>query len=169
MHEHEMIDQQLREFEKNDSDNWQALIFNLRKHFDGWSHIYLNYFWKHMKLSHLPVIFNISVDGSSVSEIARKLNHPKQSVSRTIKELENLGFVHSCTSPVDKRIEVLTLTGLGKDFIIEAKGVTYRTNEIYKELVGEDDLRTATQVIMKIIGFYESNNDRIMDVSKKLS
>lgn len=162
-----VIDDQLREFEQNDSENWQALIFNLRKHFDSWSHIYIGALWKDMKLSHLPVIFNVSLDGSSASEIAKKLNHPKQSVSRTVKELEALGFVKSFTSSEDKRVEILKLTDLGKNFILDAKGVTSRTNEIYKKLVGEEQLTIATQVIMKIIAFYESNNDRILEVPLK--
>ncbi|KLT67080.1 MarR family winged helix-turn-helix transcriptional regulator [Pedobacter sp. BMA] len=162
------IDDQLREFEQNDSVNWQALIFNLRKHFDSWSHIYIGALWKDIKLSHLPVIFNVSVDGSSVSEIAKKLNHPKQSVSRSIKELEVLGFVSSATCTQDKRVEVLTLTDLGKSFILDAKGVTARTNDIYKKLVGENELKIATEVIMKIIAFYESNNDRILEVPSEI-
>ena len=150
------IDKELLDFERNGSENWQRIIFNLRKQLDIWAHDNIKPIWKDMKLSYMPVMFNISVEGSTASEIAKKSMLPKQTISRSIKELEDKGFIISATSGKDKRIEVLSLTKSGKEFILNAKNETQKMNLIYKQLVGKKDLNTAVRVINSIIDYHES-------------
>jgi|GEM_PF-595376 len=152
------IDDRLREFAKHDYGKWQRLIFLLRKHLDIWTHKHIKPFWGQMKLSYMPVFFSIGLEGSTAMEIARKSMTLKQTVSRTIKELEEKGMIVSKTNKNDKRSELLELTQKGKQLMMDAHHETQKLQETYKELVGEKKLAIAIEVLNKLIEYHESLN-----------
>jgi DNA-binding MarR family transcriptional regulator len=150
------IDDRLRKLEDQDDRKWQRLIFLLRKHLDIWAHKYLKSYWGQMKLSYMPVLFNISIDGSTAMEIARETMILKQTVSRTIKELEEKGMVVSKKNKNDRRSELLELTPTGKQFVLDSHLESQKLQDVYKELVGEKKLAIAEEVLNKIIQYHES-------------
>ncbi len=156
MEETKSVQEQLKEFEQQESDNWQRLTFALRKHLDFWAHNHYKPIWNEVKLSYMPVMFSIMLEGSTASEIARDSMLPKQTISRTIKELEDKELVISETSGTDKRTEVISLTKKGKEFILDAKQETHKMNVIYKKLVGSKDFAIATKVLNMIVKYHES-------------
>jgi DNA-binding MarR family transcriptional regulator len=153
------IEDRIREYEKDYGRNWQRLIFLLRKHLDIWSHKHIKTYWGQMKLSYMPVICNITVDGGSTAmDIARKSMIVKQTMSRTLKELEEKGMIVSKTNKNDKRSEYLELSDSGKQLILEANIESAKLLDTYKELVGEKNLDITIEVINKIIAYHESLN-----------
>lgn len=150
------IDKQLKAFEGLQDKNWQRLIFNLRKHLDTWTHYNIKPYWGQMKISYMPVICNICVDGSTTSELARLAMISKQNMSRTVKELEDAGMIVSRENPQDKRSDILELTKSGKLFLLEANNDVFKMSTTYKKLVGEKDLETAVKVLNRIIDYHES-------------
>jgi DNA-binding MarR family transcriptional regulator len=153
------LDNQLRRYEQDQDHNWQRLSFNLRRVHDIWSHQDVNTRFGHVKLSYWPVICNISVDGSTAAEIAKKSFVVKQNMSRTIKELEEKGMIVSKTSKKDKRIELLELTHAGKQLVCESMARISDLAEEYRMLVGEADLATAMRVINEIIDYHAKSNE----------
>ncbi|SFD15261.1 DNA-binding transcriptional regulator, MarR family [Chitinophaga sp. CF118] len=152
------IDEQLKQFENQKGKNWQRLIFVLRKHLDIWAHRHIKPRWGQMKISYWPVICNIAVEGSTAMEIARRSMIVKQTMSRTIKELEEKGMLFSETSKSDKRSECLYLTPSGKQLILDSNIELAKLMDTYKELVGEKNLDIAFDVLNKIINYHESLN-----------
>ncbi|HEY9008172.1 MarR family winged helix-turn-helix transcriptional regulator [Ohtaekwangia sp.] len=152
------IDDRLREFEKLSENNWQRLIFRLRKHLDIWAQKKIKPSWGQMKLSYMPVIFNISMEGSTAIEISRKSKIAKQAMSRTVNELEEKGMITSKIDKNDKRSERLELTAKGKQLVLDAHLELLKLQEDYKSLVGERNLKIAVDVINKIIEHHEKLN-----------
>lgn len=152
------IDDRLREFDKQDDRKWQRLVFLLRKHLDIWSHKHIRPKWREVKLSYMPVFFNISPEGSTAMEISRKSMILKQTVSRTIKELEEKGMIVSKKNNNDRRSELLELTSKGKQFALDAHTESQKLRETYMELVGAKKLAIAEEVLNKIIAYHESQN-----------
>lgn len=154
------IDDRIREFENQKHRNWQRLIYLLRRHLDIWSlkHKKTRPEWGQIKLSYWPVICNIAAEGSSAVDIARSSMVAKQSMSRTIKELEEKKMITSKTSKDDRRVEHLQLTANGKLLIAEANDQVFELMETYKSLVGEKNLNITIDVINKIIEYHESLN-----------
>jgi DNA-binding MarR family transcriptional regulator len=150
------IDDQLRAFEAQQDSNWQGLIFNFRKHLDIWTHKNISPYWGQVKLSYMPVIFNIAVDGSTAVDLARESMIVKQTISRTVKELEENGMIEARQNDNDKRSEVLELTKKGKQFVLDCKMKSFELYETYKEVVGEKDMAIALEVINKIISYHEN-------------
>jgi len=153
------IDDRLRAYEKGKGRNWQRLIYVLRKHLDIWGHKHIKPFWGQMKISYMPVICNISVDGSTAMEISRSSMTVKQTMSRTIKELEEKGMILSKTNENDKRSECLELTAEGKKMMLDANIELEKLMETYKELVGEKNLDITINTLLKIISYHESLGD----------
>jgi DNA-binding MarR family transcriptional regulator len=149
------IDKQLMAFEGLQDKNWQRLVFNLKKHLDHWAHINIKPHWGQMKISYMPVICNISVDGSTTSELARMTMISKQNMSRTIRELEANGMIVSRINSNDKRSETLELTDSGKQLVLKANTDVFRMSTIYKKLIGTKDLEIAVNVLNKIIDYHE--------------
>lgn len=150
------MDDQLRQLDQR--NNWHRIIYNLRKHLDIWGHKHVKPYWGQMKTSYWPVICNIAVDGSTAMEIARKSMIVKQTMSRTVKELEEKGMLFSETNKNDKRSECLYLTPRGKELVLDANIKTVKLMDTYKELVGEKNLETTIDVLNKIISYHESLN-----------
>jgi len=150
-----MIEDRLKGHQQNRDCNWQRLIFILRKHLDIWSHQNIKPYWGEIKISHMPVIFNINMEGSTSIDIARKSMLAKQSISRTIKELQQKGFVVAKPMKHDKRSELLELSTEGKQFVLEASDAAVSLQQSYKELVGAEKLAIAEEVINKIIAYHE--------------
>jgi len=156
--ENSNIDEQLRAYKNLDEKNWQRIIYQLRRHMDIWAQKTVKPSWGQMKLSYWPVICNIDVEGTTASEIGRKSMVIKQTMSRTLKELEEKGMIISKVNEKDKRSECLELTPTGKRLVLDANIELSKTMTKYKELVGEKDLDTTVNVLNKIIAYHESLN-----------
>lgn len=155
----EKIDEEIRGFENKHENNWQRTIYVLRRHLDIWGQKRIRPHWGTMKLSWFPVVFNISVDGSTAGDISRRSMVIKQSMSRTIKELEDLDIITRKAQRKDKRSDLLCLTQLGKELALDAHKQLEGLNQSYIDLVGEHDLRIAEKVLQKIIAYHESLNE----------
>ena len=152
-------DDHLRLFEENNDNNWQRLSFLLRRHHDIWAHQHIKPYWGgQMKMSYMPIIFTISVDGSTVTDISRRSMLMKQGVSRTVKELEEHGVIVPKKNEQDKRSDLLELSKKGKQFVLDAKKDAELMQEAYKQLVGEKELAIAVKVLNKIIDYHEALN-----------
>jgi DNA-binding MarR family transcriptional regulator len=154
MDEHE-IDKELRTFEEKHQYNWQYLAYKLRKHLDIWAGKNIKNPSGQMKQSYLPVLFNISVDGSTASSISRRSMVIKQNMSQTIGELKKIGVIVSETDSNDKRSERLDLTFTGKSLVLDTHLQLDHLQSEYAQIVGEKDLQVAVDVLLKLIAYHE--------------
>lgn len=140
----------------DDEKNWGRLIHIAKKHLDVWSHQTIKPYNGHLKLSYMPVIFNISPEGNTNTEISKKAVMAKQAMSRTVKELEQMGMITSAPIKQDKRSYRLNLTEEGKNYVQDANQEMIKLIAQYKQLVGETDFNTTLEVLSKIIRFHET-------------
>ena len=149
------LDERLVEFEIKHKNNWQHLIFNLRKHMDYWNVKHVKNPSGQLKHSYLPILFNIGVNGTTATRIGRRSMLIKQNLSRTIKELEGKGMVVARKNN-DKRSDRLDLTTEAKEIVLAGHMELEQLQDSYKKIVGEDDWMIATNVLLKIIAYHES-------------
>lgn len=153
------IDDKLEAFEEKHEHNWQAMIYNLRRHLELWNARHVKNSAYQMKQSYLPALCNITVKGSTVTQIGRRLMVVKQNMSRTIKELEQKGMIVTRENEKDKRSERIDLTPQAKELVLDAHIQLDRLQEDYKSLVGEKNLEIASDVLQKIIAYHEKLNE----------
>lgn len=57
------------------------------------------------------------IDNVRVSDLSDELGLPRPSVTKTIKDMENLGFVEKKTTQTDGRVVIIKTTESGKDLV----------------------------------------------------
>ncbi|MDX1496672.1 MAG: MarR family transcriptional regulator [Salinisphaeraceae bacterium] len=67
-----------------------------------------------LKKLHLDLISYIDPDGTTITEIARRKGVTKQSISKTVQELLDMGFLEARTNPQDSRSKLISFN-LSKD------------------------------------------------------
>ena len=145
--------------EYNDKENFARLVSIVKRHLDIWSHQNIKPTEGDMKLSLMSVLFNISPEGNTNSELSRKSLVFKQAMSRTLKELEEAGMIISTPINNDKRSNKINLTQEGKKFVVTSTKKLSKIVEQYIDLVGETDFKTTLKVLSKIIDFHEGLNN----------
>jgi DNA-binding MarR family transcriptional regulator len=138
--------------------NWARLLNVYKRYLDNWSHEHVRSNKVEMKLSFMPVIFNISPTGSTNGELSKRSMVFKQAMSRTLKELEEKGMVH-LSATKDKRSNKINLTEDGKEFVTNAQTQLKSLIETYVSLVGEEKFNTTIEVLTKIVEFHEKQNE----------
>lgn len=150
------IDNRIKDFEKQGHSNWPRLISILRKHLEIWAHNNIKPYWGQMKMSYMPVICNISIDGSMAADISQKSMIVKQAMSRTLKELQNKGMITRTVNADDRRSERLELTPEGKRLVLEVHIEAQKLSGIYENLVGEKNFEIAISVLNQIVSYHEN-------------
>ena len=71
-----------------------------------------------LRAAHAGVLPHLDVDGTSVTELARRMGVSKQAVSQLLDDMEKAGVVSRDASPTDKRAKVVTFTTDGKNALL---------------------------------------------------
>ena len=58
-----------------------------------------------------------SKDGVRVSDISEELGLPRPGVTKTLKDMEKLGFIEKKTTQEDGRVVFISITAMGKDLV----------------------------------------------------
>ena len=96
------------------------------------------------------MLINIQEEGTAVSQIAALLGVKPTSLSRTLRNMEELGLVFRKTDEADKRSVKIYLTDFGKEKRQVAKDVVRKFNEYLNDHIAEGDRRQLTAVLEKI-------------------
>lgn len=96
------------------------------------------------------MLINIQEEGTAVSQIAALLGVKPTSLSRTLRNMEELGLVFRKTDESDKRSVKIYLTDFGKEKKQVAKDVVRNFNEYLNGHIAENERRQLTAVLEKI-------------------
>jgi len=126
------------------SCGWGKILNHLRKQFDLWAIERLTRKgYKEFKMTYMPVIMNIDMNGTNNNDLAVRAQVTKQAMSKVIKELQRSGYISSKTDPRDKRSTIFMLTSKGKNLILCARESVGELMDEYRKLIGKknyDDL-----------------------------
>jgi DNA-binding MarR family transcriptional regulator len=96
----------------------------------------------------------IGADGTTASELGRRLGISKQGAAKTINALERLGYVRRGTDEQDARRKLILLTDRGVDFLTRSARIFGQLHRKWAKTLGaqrlralEEDLRTMTQAV----------------------
>ena len=107
--------------------------------------------FKNLSSSHGNIMYQLSIqDSISMTELAKKVNRDKSTVTVLIRKLENYGFVERVSDQKDNRIVFISLSEKGKAY-------TQKMLEISKDLLStcyngfSDEEKEATLELLKRI------------------
>lgn len=96
--------------------------------------------------SHLPrlsgsqfmTLVSLDADGTSISELARRVGVTRQAMHQMIGELERSALVETANSPSDGRIKLVRLSLLGRTLDEKAAAALSRLEAGLKDEIGSD-------------------------------
>ncbi|WP_168207747.1 MarR family winged helix-turn-helix transcriptional regulator [Spirosoma sp. KCTC 42546] len=148
---------ELTTYLQNNERNWVRLIAVTKRLTDGWMQNAMNASTDMpFKTSFMKFLTNISLNGTTNQELAKRAMQPKQAMSRTVKEMEVEGLITTEKSKRDGRSAKISLTDDGKKLLLVAKREQEKLTNTYKELVGEENFAIAVEVLYQIISYHES-------------
>ncbi|AYB34676.1 MarR family winged helix-turn-helix transcriptional regulator [Chryseolinea soli] len=153
------LDKQLAETEHVKTGNWVKLISILKHQFNEWATVSLaKEGFDDFKMVYMPVLMNISPDGTNNTELAFQARVTKQAMSKVAQELQKLGYIKSKADPRDKRSTTIMLTDRGKRLVIQVRlRICDLTNQ-YRAMFKTTDFDKATEILTKIIEY----NDEVL-------
>lgn len=107
------------------------------------------------------MLINIHDEGTAVSQIAFLLGVKSTSLSRSLKNMEELGLVYRQTDELDKRSVKIFLTDFGKEKKQVAKEVVRKFNEYLNAHLAEEERMQLTEILVKVNKLtleYDPNN-----------
>ena len=143
------------------SCGWGKILHHLRKQFDLWATERLaNKGYKGFKMTYMPVIMNIDLNGTSNNDLALRAKVTKQAMSKVIKELQKSGYISSKTDPNDKRSTIFKLTSRGQGLIQGAKESVSDLMDEYRKLIGK---KNYDGLLMQLVNIIEHMDKKIND------
>lgn len=114
-------------------------------------------------IHYLDVITKLELDGAEVkvSEISDELGLPRPGVTKTIKDMEHLGFVEKKSSETDGRIVYIRSTQAGRDLVCKYVDEYFTgLGESLTDITDED----ADTMIATVEKLYEVMSKRSQDI-----
>lgn len=114
-------------------------------------------------IHYLDVITKLELDGAEVkvSEISDELGLPRPGVTKTIKDMERLGFVEKKSSETDGRIVYIRSTQAGRDLVCKYVDEYFTgLGESLTDITDED----ADTMIATVEKLYEVMSKRSQDI-----
>ncbi len=142
--------------------NIEALIFKYIDEFkfllfpDKWSSVFLDY----SKNEILAMLLIYRKNKVNMSEVAEYINSPLNTATGVISRLEKKLIVERIRDTQDKRVVMISLTEMGKDFILnEKKYIEHYFRKIYDALTAEEKM-VAMSIVNKIITVLKTDINR---------
>jgi DNA-binding MarR family transcriptional regulator len=116
------------------------------------------------KMAYMPVLMNISVNGTTNNELAQIARTSKQAMSKVVKELLTLNLIKVTKDSRDARVSHIILTPQGEQLVIEAKKRVTSLTQDYKALIGVDQFEKFQDWLVDIIAYHDEINgtDKIL-------
>ena len=114
----------------------------------------------HQNLSarHLNVFENLETSGNNIVSLANRAGISKQAMSKLVKEVTAEGYISVATDKRDSRVQNVTLTEKGTDFLLALQKEALRNYYELLELgtVSKSDIKTVHQTLESIGGFLDT-------------
>lgn len=103
------------------------------------------------KPKHSAVFAQIDLDGSRLTDLARRANMTPQSMGELVDELEELGYLTRRTDPTDRRAKLIVLTDRGRAAVEAGRETIVGLEGRITEILGERGHRTLRKLLAQLL------------------
>ncbi len=111
-----------------------------------------------LKKLHLDLISYIDPDGTTITEIARRKGVTKQSISRTVQELLDMGFLESRPNPQDSRSKLISFNLNGESAMLQGFAVLAEIDNAIAKEIGAAEYQSILEGMQKVMQIVESED-----------
>ncbi len=115
-----------------------------------------------VKIGHIMLMMNLSEDGSTSMELARRVQISKQAMSKLVNELAQKGFLEVLNHPEDHRATIVKSTSKGMQFLIDLDFCRKHVEAEFAQVIGPEKLENLKDILYIMVSHFE--NQPIMDL-----
>ena len=104
-----------------------------------------------IRAAHSGVFAHIDVEGTRLTELARRANVTPQAMGELVDDLERMGYVTRVPDPTDRRAKLVTLTPTGMACVEAALATVVHIERGLSELLGASRLKQLQRTLRRII------------------
>ncbi|MBM5810400.1 MAG: winged helix-turn-helix transcriptional regulator [Gammaproteobacteria bacterium] len=94
-----------------------------------------------LQSAHTAVFANLNVEGTRLTDLARRARMTKQGMGQLVDELERLGYVERVPHPTDSRAKIVRFTGQGRRLMAHGVEIGEIIQMEYAKLIGSRRLK----------------------------
>ena len=115
-----------------------------------------------VKIGHIMLMMNLSEDGSTSMELARRVQISKQAMSKLVNELAEQGFLEVLKHPEDHRATIVKSTLKGNKFLLDLDICRRHVEAEFAQVIGPEKLENLKDILYIMVSHFE--NQPIMDL-----
>jgi DNA-binding MarR family transcriptional regulator len=104
-----------------------------------------------LRVSHGFLVQRLIEAERSIASLAATLGVTQQAVSKTVGELERLGYVRRRADPHDRRVRLVALTDRGREAVEAAREERAAVEAELRERIGPRRVAAATRVMREVL------------------
>lgn len=104
-----------------------------------------------MRPAHGFAMQAIGPEGSTATEVARRLGVTKQAAGKTVDRLVVVGYAERATDPADARRRIVRLTPRGFDALARSAAIFDRIRATWSEALGDSRLRAMEDALRTVV------------------
>ena len=107
-----------------------------------------------LRVSHGFLVQRLIGAERSIAALAATLGVTQQAVSKTVAELERLGYVRRRADPEDRRVRLVALTDRGREAVEAAREERAAVEAELRERIGPRRVAAATRVMREVLDLH---------------
>jgi DNA-binding MarR family transcriptional regulator len=108
-----------------------------------------------IRLAHTSILPHIDLEGTRLTEIARRLGVTKQAAGQLVDELEEQGMLERVSDPADARAKLVKFSKRGQAALLDGLAVLGELEAEMREVVGDSKMRAMHEALAAIIAKLE--------------
>ena len=113
-----------------------------------------------VRVAHTSVFPHIDLEGTRLTDLARRLGVSKQAAGQLVDELEEMGMLERSADPADARAKLVRFSKRGEEALLEGLAVLREIEEEMRDVVGDAKMRAMHDALAAIIVKVEPDDSR---------
>lgn len=111
-----------------------------------------------LKTVHLGLFAYIDPDGTTITEIARRKGVTKQSISKTVQELLDMGFLEARENPLDSRSKLISFNLTKDSAMLQGFDILSQIDQSIANSLGADKYQAMLDNMQQVMQRLESED-----------
>lgn len=109
-----------------------------------------------VRRAHLNLMPHLDLEGTRITELARRAEITKQAVGQLVSDLEAAGYVERTPDPTDQRAKIVRLTKEGRRGMLEGLAIFRELQAELADEVGEGAVTRLVEALAEVLPALES-------------
>ena len=110
---------------------------------------------KPVRVAHTALLPHVDLEGTRLTELARRLGVSKQAAGQLVDELVEMGFLERAPDPADARAKLVRFSRRGRRGLVEGLGVLAELEDELRAATGEARMRALHDALAAVVAALE--------------